>query len=82
MTEQEFNKRAKALMEAAFMTKYEFIKLLNDYYKDAPEEKGKTDTAFYHAMACALDTFECGLSNLRTRLDRPDFKFPDDPIFE
>lgn len=82
MTEQEFKERSQALMKAAFLTKYEFITLLNDYYKDAPDERGKKDTAFYRAMAYALDTFSCGVSNLRCRIDRPDIKFPDDPLFE
>jgi hypothetical protein len=82
MTEQEFKSRADAMMRTAYLMKYEFITLLNDYYKDSPDERGKTDTAFFHTMAYCLDTCECGLSGLRLRLDRPEFKFPDDQFYE
>ena len=70
--EKGFYKRTShSILCDALDVEDKFLSLVSDYYKDSPDEAGKTDTEFYKHMSMLIDSIEKSVDRMRTKLKSP-----------
>ena len=63
---------AQSILGDALNVEDKLLSLVSDYYKDSPEEVGKTDTEFYKHMSRLIDSIERSVDSMRTMLKNPE----------
>ena len=63
---------AHSILCDALNVEGKLLSLVSDYYKDSPEEVGKTDTEFYRHMSLIIDSIERSVDRMRTKLKNPE----------
>ena len=63
---------AQSILGDALNVEDKLLSLVSDYYKDSPEEVGKTDTEFYRHMSLLIDSIERSVDRMRTKLKSPE----------
>lgn len=49
-----------------------FESVVSEYYKNAPNEKGKKNTIFYEEMISMIYSFESAVESMKMKLDNSD----------
>ena len=69
----QFSKEtANSILCDALDVESKLLSLVSDYYKDSPDEVGKTDTEFYKYMSRLIDSIERSVDSMRTMLKNPE----------
>ena len=69
----QFSKEtANSILCDALDVEGKLLSLISDYYKDSPDEAGKTDTEFYKYMSRLIDSIERSVDSMRTMLKNPE----------
>lgn len=69
----QFSKEtANSILCDALDVEGKLLSLVSDYYKDSPDEAGKTDTEFYKYMSRLIDSIERSVDSMRTMLKNPE----------
>ena len=69
----QFSKEtANSILCDALDVEGKLLSLVSDYYKDSPDEAGKTDTEFYRHMSLLIDSIERSVDRMRTKLKSPE----------
>ena len=69
----QFSKEtANSILCDALDVEGKLLSLVSDYYKDSPDEAGKTDTEFYRHMSLLIDSIERSVDSMRTMLKNPE----------
>ena len=63
---------ANSILCDALDVEGKLLSLVSDYYKDSPDEAGKTDTEFYRHMSLLIDSIERSVYRMRTKLENPE----------
>ena len=72
MNKAIYRKKAEGILDEALDVELKLTFLISDYYKDSPDEAGKTDTEFYRHMSLLIDSIERSVDRMRTKLKEPD----------
>ena len=72
MNKAIYRKKAEGILNEALDVELKLTFLISDYYKDSPDEAGKTDTEFYRHMSRIIDSIERSVDSMRTMLKNPE----------
>ena len=72
MKKNEFTHKSVPLIESMCELEANFESVISEYYKNAPNEKGKKKTIFYEEMISMIYSFESTVESMRMKLDNPD----------
>ena len=72
MNKAYYRSTANSILCDALDVELKLTFLISDYYKDSPDEVGKTDTEFYRHMSQLIDSIERSVDSMRTKLKNPE----------
>ena len=72
MNKAIYREKAEGILDEALDVELKLTFLISDYYKDSPDEAGKTDTEFYRHMSRIIDSIERSVDSMRTKLKNPE----------
>ena len=72
MNKAYYRSTANSILCDALDVEGKLLSLISDYYKDSPDEAGKTDTEFYRHMSLLIDSIERSVDSMRTKLKNPE----------
>ena len=72
MNKANYRITANSILCDALDVESKLLSLVSDYYKDSPDEVGKTDTEFYRHMSLLIDSIERSVYRMRTKLKNPE----------
>ena len=72
MNKAYYRSTANSILCDALDVELKLTFLISDYYKDSPDEAGKTDTEFYIYMSRLIDSIERSVDSMRTMLKNPE----------
>ena len=72
MNKAYYRSTANSILCDALDVELKLTFLISDYYKDSPDEAGKTDTEFYRHMSLLIDSIERSVDSMRTMLKNPE----------
>lgn len=72
MNKANYRITANSILCDALDVESKLLSLVSDYYKDSPDEVGKTDTEFYRHMSLLIDSIERSVYRMRTKLENPE----------
>ena len=72
MNKAYYRSTANSILCDALDVELKLTFLISDYYKDSPDEAGKTDTEFYRHMSRIIDSIERSVDSMRTKLKNPE----------
>ena len=72
MNKAIYRTTANSILCDALDVEGKLLSLVSDYYKDSPDEAGKTDTEFYKYMSRLIDSIERSVDSMRTMLKNPE----------
>ena len=72
MNKANYRITANSILCDALDVESKLLSLVSDYYKDSPDEVGKTGTEFYRHMSLLIDSIERSVYRMRTKLENPE----------